>query len=213
MITRSGFCPEALSFSSKSASSVSLVVIANAPTSSISLIACCCGKISLPFGAALSIGITRTTSCPGSIISPTSLSPFPSEGIRCPILSFSSSIPVFSVALTYITFPAPSSLTGTSPSRSDLFFAMINGIDFSSNILSSSSSVTSSCLVASVTRIAISVLFSICLVRLTRSSPSLPESSNPGVSVIRTGPKGRSSIAFCTGSVVVPKVSETTASC
>ena len=38
--------------------------------------------------------------------------------------------------------------------------------------------------------------------------PSSPSSSIPGVSIITTGPRGRSSIALSTGSVVVPLMSE-----
>ena len=47
---------------------------------------------------------------------------------------------------------------------------------------------------------------------LTRSSPRAPSSSKPGVSMITTGPRGSSSMALRTGSVVVPFTSETTAS-
>src|SRR5699024_3946773 len=45
----------------------------------------------------------------------------------------------------------------------------------------------------------------------TRSSPRSPSSSMPGVSTITTGPRGSSSMALRTGSVVVPLTSETTA--
>ena len=65
--------------------------------------------------------------------------------------------------------------------------------------------------VLSITRTAISVRLSICFVFRTRSSPRCPSSSKPGVSITITGPNGRSSIAFETGSVVVPFVSDTTA--
>ena len=41
--------------------------------------------------------------------------------------------------------------------------------------------------------------------------PSVLLSSSPGVSVITTGPNGKSSIVFFTGSVVVPLISETIA--
>ena len=58
-----------------------------------------------------------------------------------------------------------------------------------------------------------SVLFKTRFVRSTRLLPSsCSSSSKPGVSVMTTGPSGSSSIAFCTGSVVVPGRSETTAS-
>ena len=45
----------------------------------------------------------------------------------------------------------------------------------------------------------------------TRISPSGPSSSRPAVSVTRHGPSGRISIAFETGSVVVPATSLTIA--
>ena len=70
-------------------------------------------------------------------------------------------------------------------------------------------SVSSSFSEASVTITAISVFLSICIVRSIRSFPSSVPSSRPGVSMMTTGPKGSSSMAFCTGSVVVPLVSET----
>ena len=62
----------------------------------------------------------------------------------------------------------------------------------------------------SVTSTAISVFSSICSVFFIRSFPSSPSSSKPGVSIIMTGPAGRSSIDLKTGSVVVPLISETT---
>ena len=65
--------------------------------------------------------------------------------------------------------------------------------------------------VASMTKIAISVLFKICLVFSIRNLPSSPISSRPAVSMIFTGPSGKSSMALCTGSVVVPLTGETTA--
>ena len=48
-------------------------------------------------------------------------------------------------------------------------------------------------------------------VRLTRIAPSSPSSSSPAVSVTRQGPSGGISIAFETGSVVVPGTSLTIA--
>ena len=66
--------------------------------------------------------------------------------------------------------------------------------------------------VLSMTRMAMSVLFNTCKDFCTRSCPSSPLSSMPAVSIINTGPKGNSSMAFNTGSVVVPGTSATTAS-
>ena len=47
----------------------------------------------------------------------------------------------------------------------------------------------------------------------TRIVPSSPTSSNPAVSVIKHGPSGKISMAFETGSVVVPGTSLTMAIC
>ena len=65
-------------------------------------------------------------------------------------------------------------------------------------------------MVPSTTRMAASVRSSTRRARCTRSSPSAPVSSMPGVSITTTGPAGSSSMAFCTGSVVVPFTSDTT---
>ncbi len=54
-----------------------------------------------------------------------------------------------------------------------------------------------------------SVLSSTWSVRSTRFSPRSPVSSIPAVSMNRTGPTGRSSMGFSTGSVVVPALAET----
>ena len=75
---------------------------------------------------------------------------------------------------------------------------------------SSSFSCSDGSLIALMTTTATSVLRRICLVFSTRSCPSSPSSSIPGVSMISTGPIGRSSMDFCTGSVVVPSTSDTT---
>ena len=58
VMTRRGFLPrdESVSFNS-----VSRVTIEIAPASSTSRMVCCCGRIRRPFGAAESIGTTRTT--------------------------------------------------------------------------------------------------------------------------------------------------------
>ena len=77
-------------------------------------------------------------------------------------------------------------------------------------MLISSLSVFVKPIVASTTKTATSVLVKISRVFLTLSSPKVPSSSKPGVSIITTGPKGNNSIAFLTGSVVVPLTLETT---
>ena len=108
---------------SVSASSKSLATIETAPASRISRIVCCCGKISLPFGAAESIGTTNITKSFGSNKSPIILRSFSPFGANAAMRSFKTEIfsPVF--ALTKISF---------SPScfcvKSALFFTMIYGM-------------------------------------------------------------------------------------
>ena len=62
------------------------------------------------------------------------------------------------------------------------------------------------------TQIATSVVARTASVFFTRCAPSSPSSSSPAVSVSRHGPSGRISIAFETGSVVVPGFALTIAS-
>ena len=100
----------------------------------------------------------------------------------------------------------------TSGSKSHLLYTIIYGILRSRMSSKSSSSQVPRPFEASATSTARSLCPSICLVRLTLSSPKLPSSSKPGVSIITTGPRGSSSIAFLTGSVVVPSTSDTTES-
>ena len=63
---------------------------------------------------------------------------------------------------------------------------------------------------ASTTSTAQSTRLRVWRVRRMRSSPRAPSSSKPGVSMMTTGPRGSSSMALRTGSVVVPRTSETT---
>ncbi len=100
VMTRAGFCPRA---SKVCRSSVSLVTMETAPASRISRMVCCCGRIRRPLGAALSMGITRTTRSDGRIRSPTIRSRLSSAGTREAIRSFNSWILVWSAALTHST--------------------------------------------------------------------------------------------------------------
>ena len=97
-MTRSGSRP---SFFNVSASSVSLTTMETAPDSRISRMVCCCGRISLPFGAAESIGTTRTIRSIGRIRSCTIYRSLSEEGMSFPINSFSSWILLWSCALTH----------------------------------------------------------------------------------------------------------------
>ncbi len=87
VITRAGGFP---SFFSVSSSSVSRTVTETAPASKRSRMVCCCGRISLPFGAALSIGTTSTTKSIGETRSRTICRFDSSEGTRRAMRSLSS---------------------------------------------------------------------------------------------------------------------------
>ena len=112
VITSDGFWASEFKVCSNS---LSLVTTAIAPESRISRITICCGKIILPFGAALSIG-TSTTVSPALIKSEQSVLCSLSDFNRLAILSFNSKTPVFCSALTSI----PSSVCGGFFSKSAL---------------------------------------------------------------------------------------------
>ena len=87
VMTRRGFLPrdESVSFNS-----VSRVTIEIAPASSTSRMVCCCGRIRRPFGAAESIGTTRTTKSFGFKRSRTRYLSWSSSGAWLAISSFNS---------------------------------------------------------------------------------------------------------------------------
>ena len=117
-------------------------------------------------------------------------SSMPSPVERCP---FNGTSVTSSVLLRTIIY-------GICLSLILLISALILGLLISINALSSSNTI-----------IAISQELSVCNDFSTRSSPSSPSSSRPGVSIKTTGPSGNISIAFLTGSVVVPATLDTTA--
>ena len=180
-------------FSSVETSSVSLQTIAFAPASRISRMVCCWGKISLPLGAALSIGTTRTTTSPTSSISEMMRRLVSSLFASAAQVSRSSWMPVPCFALTQT---ASLVFSGTCVNRSDLFQTIRWGIfrSFAASISRSSASLN--VWAASTTMTARSALFNTCFVFDTRSAPSSPSSSIPGVSMIITGPTGSSSMAL-----------------
>ena len=98
VITSAGFFP---SESSVLLSSVSFTTIAVVPASRRSRIVCCCGRISLPFGAAESIGTTSTMKSPGVTRSRTINLEDSSAGTKVPRRSFNSWIWRFSVVLVH----------------------------------------------------------------------------------------------------------------
>ena len=163
----------------------------------------CCGRISLSLGADLSMGTTRMTSSPSSTRSDTrgrTLRSLMMTATR----SLSSSMPSLFRALTVM---APSGISATL--RSLLFTTTRCGILRLTNSFKRAFSSSPIPILPSMTRIAISVSSITLKLLAIRWLPSVPSSSIPGVSIITTGPRGRSSIVFLTGSVVVPATSET----
>ena len=130
-----------------------------------------------------------------------------------------SSTPVFSLALTGIGWLPKVSfirmardavffrISALLMSRMvGMFFALSCSSQWSSSV-KSGSPVSSAEPPPAQSRRAISVFSTAFHVRSIRLFPNSPSSSNPGVSMNRQGPIPWISIAFCTGSVVVPGVS------
>ncbi|MNI50687.1 hypothetical protein D3C73_1053680 [compost metagenome] len=203
-------------------SSCSLVTTANASHSIISRMACCWGRISLPFGAALSTGTTSTATSPGLSRSPTSRKRCSSWASLSAAALFSAPIPLPLIVLTgnsRMDEPASSRKAnwlhrssrdgGSEVILSILFSTIITLVPAAASFCSSSRSKSPAPASASTTRIARSVFFRTCRVWRIRCSPSSPVSSRPAVSISTTGPAGSSSMGRYTGSVVVPLTGET----
>ena len=94
--------------------------------------------------------------------------------------------------------------------RSVWVTAMTRGLERSAAKAMRSGSGTP-CAVSAATPRTMSARASACAVRARRASPRMVASSHPPVSSQSTGPKGRSSMAFSTTSVVVPAMGETMA--
>ena len=92
------------SFSKVGARVFSFTTMAVQSASSTSRMVCCWGRISLPLGAALSMGVTRTTRSPGVSRSPTRRLSSPCERVSRAMRSFSSSMPSLVTALTASSF-------------------------------------------------------------------------------------------------------------
>ena len=152
------------------------------------------------------MGVTSTTASPGASRSPSRRfppSPFCARRARCRL---SASIPSPVAALT-ATSPSPQ----TAWRKSHLLKTVRWGTPFSRRRLSRARSPSVMPAAASTTNTAISARFNSRRARCTRWAPISPSSSRPGVSIITTGPRGRSSMALRTGSVVVPAMGETMA--
>ncbi len=168
VMTRAGRFPREARVS---LSSASLVTTETAPASRISRMVCCCGRIKRPFGAALSMGTTRTARSEGFKRSPTIRSLVSSAGTREAIRSFSSWMLSREAALAWMTGRAylvrrcfmAARAAGSSGSgiRSALFRTTIQGMDFACIVSKMSSSSRVIPAVPSTTSTAMSVLFSI----------------------------------------------------
>ena len=158
VITNLGFLPK---LANVSLSSYSFTTIAVASASNISLIVCCCGSINLPFGAALSIGTTRTTKSEGSNKSPTIWNLASSVGACFAISSFNSYIFSFVTELTHRVLGESSNGNSIpfSLTKSSLFITTIYGIFFSLNFSIKALSCGVGPTNPSITNIPISVLF------------------------------------------------------
>ena len=122
-----------------------------------------------------------------------------------------SSIPCFSLALTNNGF-SPNSCSikeEISLRMSALFRIRMTGMFLAFNCCIQAASTCR--LVSSHRSKAMSVRSMAFNVRSIRISPSVPSSSNPGVSMITQGPMPWISMALLTGSVVVPGMSLTRA--
>ena len=187
-----------------------------APLSKASLITCCCGSIRRPLGAALSIGVTSTIRSLADTRSDISFCSFPVFLSIPATRSLSSVIFVPFKALTHraLSFHSDQAEGKLSSSeRSDLLSISSQGMFLFLNSSMSFLSAALTVAVISATSSAMSLASRARSARAMRSSPRALSSSNPGVSVIMTGPSGRSSMLFLTGSVVVPRISDTMESC
>ena len=153
------------------------------------------------------MGVTRSTTSSGRSRLPNRL-----DGGRfsaCCWYSFPSCslnvwIPCPVLALTAMP------VSGTLSAMSHLFHTCNTGICCCSSCCKMVWSASVMPVEASITSTARSVWENARLACCTRSSPSVPVSSRPGVSISTTAPIGSSSIAFSTVSVVVPQTGETT---
>ena len=174
---------------------------------------CACGRMSRPFGACISCGMTSKTRSPAETSFPVMLCASKSSGRRRMIARRMSSIPCRVFALTMrgdspVLFFMAEAMDAASSRISALLSSKITGIFFSFNRCIHWSSLSIS---GWQSRRAMSVFSAAFRVRVIRISPSSPSSSYPGVSIKRQGPTPWISIALSTGSVVVPGVSETSA--
>ena len=114
VITSAGFLP---SCPSTSFNSFSFTTTETASASKMSRMVCCWGRISLPFGAALSIGTTSTAISEGFRRSRTIYRSGSSVSAAAAICSFNSLIPPPVAALTKITCGFPGCGSSVCPVR------------------------------------------------------------------------------------------------
>ena len=210
--TRANACESVITSAGGAASAASAAGIssgcttrAGAGSSKRARSTCCWGKISRPLGAEESMGVTSSTSSPGET------RPSSRPGAFCCGFAFDNTaisccIPCPVWAETAIA------LSGAGRhSRSLLFHTRITGRPRRRSCCRKSSSSAARPLSASATYTAMSVLPKTSNDFSRRSAPSSPVSSSPAVSISTHGPSGNSSMLLYTGSVVVPRWSETMA--
>ncbi len=186
------------------------------PLSSSSRIVCTWGWIRRPLGASASWGMTRSTVSPAAA-SPAVISRGVSSGNARTRASRSSARPLPCVADTATgrrpqRFPMRAAAASGSDSRSALDSTPTTGMLRSRRCPSHAS--VAAWGASSSSSPAMSVRSSVRRAVAMRRAPSSScASSKPGVSVSTQAPSPRSSMAFDTGSVVVPGRSETTEIC
>ena len=203
--------------SRQSRSSRSLTTTQVASWSSRSRIVCTCGMIKRPLGASRSMGTTSTTVSPPRTMSPTIVGGVISASGTTRISSWRNSgapRPSEATARMWAMSRAArsASSSGAGWARSSLLKTTTTGVSSAVNSATSPSS-KSPHAPASQTMAATSARSIILRDFSTRSAPRAPTSSMPAVSMKSTGPSGSSSMAFSTGSVVVPATGETIETC
>ena len=177
---------------------------------------CTCGRMSLPFGAWASCGMTSITTSPGParlpVMETSSVAPRPASAIA----AMSSPIPLPVRALTAIGLIPVSARNAETAAASSFSRSALLSTSTTGMFRSPKSPIHSRSALGSPpawTMTATSVRSAALRVCSSRFAPSSPVSSNPAVSMKVTAPTPGSSMLLFTVSVVVPATSDTTAVC
>ena len=201
-------------------SSVSRVTRAMQPRSRASRRVSACGRMRRPLGAAVSIGVTRSTTSPAATkpssgeASTTAASwPLAANVIRRSRSAWPA--PCARQSRQSGAASVPSSASQRALARCRPWSAWVTttrrGLLAVARPCQAAVSAGAGGRWAGVTRMAKSVQDRRSRLRATRCSPRLPESSKPAVSQTATAPSAPSSMGITTGSVVVPAWGETMA--